>query len=74
MRKNEVLSLFGEKKSKQVLKMSQALGIKREAIYQWGEEIPELRAYQIERLLREGVLPIRGDAFPSEGEAEEGAK
>ena len=33
------------------------LNIKREAIYQWGDEIPELRAYQIEKLEREGLLP-----------------
>ena len=58
MTKNEALSKFGEKRAELVQRMAEMLNIKREAIYQWGNEIPELRAYQIEKLEREGLLPV----------------
>ncbi|MGL5292453.1 MAG: Cro/CI family transcriptional regulator [Aeromonas sp.] len=58
MTKNEALSKFGEKRAEQVRRMAEMLNIKREAIYQWGDEIPELRAYQIEKLERECLLPV----------------
>ncbi|MFM4808573.1 Cro/CI family transcriptional regulator [Aeromonas hydrophila] len=58
MTKNQALSKFGEKRAEQVQRMAEMLNIKREAIYQWGDEIPELRAYQIEKLEREGLLPV----------------
>jgi hypothetical protein len=31
--------------------LGEALGITREAIYQWGERVPPLRAYQIREIL-----------------------
>jgi len=31
--------------------LAEALGITREAVYQWGETVPPLRAYQIRDLL-----------------------
>lgn len=30
--------------------LASALGIKRQAVYQWGGEIPQLRQFEIERL------------------------
>jgi DNA-binding transcriptional regulator YdaS (Cro superfamily) len=30
--------------------LSRALGIRREAIYQWGEDVPVRRAYELERI------------------------
>lgn len=58
MTKSEALRKFGEKKAEQVQRMAQMLNIKREAIYQWGNIIPELRAFQIEKLERDGLLPV----------------
>lgn len=58
MTKSDALSKFGKKRAEQVQKMAEMLSIKREAIYQWGNEIPELRAYQIEKLERDGLLPV----------------
>jgi hypothetical protein len=52
MRTDHVLSLFDNNASE----LARVLGIKPQAIYQWGEKIPELRAYQ----LRER----RPDLFP----------
>lgn len=34
------------------LRLAAALGITRAAIYQWGETVPALRAYQIQELRR----------------------
>ncbi|MEA9438676.1 Cro/CI family transcriptional regulator [Aeromonas hydrophila] len=58
MTKDDALSKFGKKRAEQVQKMAEMLNIKREAIYQWGSEIPTLRAYQIERMERDGLLPV----------------
>ena len=33
--------------------LAEALGITREAVYQWGETVPPLRVYQIRDLLAE---------------------
>ncbi|WP_309266611.1 Cro/CI family transcriptional regulator [Aeromonas salmonicida] len=57
MTKNDALSKFGKKRAEQVQKMAEMLNIKREAIYQWGNEIPALRAYQIEKMELDGLLP-----------------
>jgi hypothetical protein len=43
MRKEHALSLFGNNASE----LARVLGIKPQAVYQWGECIPELRAYQL---------------------------
>ncbi|WP_429152453.1 Cro/CI family transcriptional regulator [Aeromonas veronii] len=58
MTKDDALSKFGKKRAEQVQKIAEMLNIKREAIYQWGSEIPTLRAYQIERMERDGLLPV----------------
>lgn len=45
MKKAEVIEYFGG-----VVKTAKALGITKGAVSQWGEQIPMLRAYQIERI------------------------
>lgn len=46
--------------------LSRALGIRREAIYQWGPEVPPRRAYELERitggLLKAPELPQQAPA------------
>ena len=46
MKKTTVIKMFGS-----ATKVGIALGITRMAVSNWGEDIPELRAYQVERLL-----------------------
>ncbi|AEG11079.1 hypothetical protein Sbal183_2498 [Shewanella baltica OS183] len=38
-------------------KLARALGINPASVSQWGDEVPELRAYQIERLT-DGALKV----------------
>lgn len=45
MKKNEAIGHFGS-----VVKLAEALGIKPQAVSQWGEHIPMRRAYEIERI------------------------
>ncbi|MCU8075866.1 Cro/CI family transcriptional regulator [Shewanella sp. SM29] len=45
MKTKDAISHFGNK-----LKLAEALSVTKSAISQWGEDVPELRAYQIERL------------------------
>ncbi|MFV0575969.1 MAG: Cro/CI family transcriptional regulator [Vibrio sp.] len=45
MRKSDVISYFGGK-----LKTAKALGISPASVTQWGEFVPESRAYQIEHI------------------------
>ncbi|QHI65490.1 Cro/CI family transcriptional regulator [Pseudomonas aeruginosa] len=47
MKMTEAITHFGSKK-----KLAQALGISPSAVTMWGESIPELRQYQIERLTK----------------------
>ena len=46
MKKDYVINLFGNQE-----KTAMALGLNQASISKWGEDIPELRAYQVERLL-----------------------
>ena len=46
MKTEDAIKAFGSPKE-----LAAALGITREAIYQWGDDVPELRAYQIRELL-----------------------
>ena len=46
MTKQEAISRFGSIKA-----LADVLGITREAIYQWGDVVPALRAYEIRDLL-----------------------
>ena len=62
MRTKDAILHFGNK-----LKLAQALEISKSAISQWGDEVPELRAYQIERLtggkLKAGVARLASPAL-----------
>lgn len=46
MRKSEVINYFGG-----VCKTATALGIKHPSVSEWPEIIPEVRAYQVEKIL-----------------------
>jgi len=61
MKKDEVIAEFGG-----VRKLADALGITREAVYQWPTTIPRLRQYEIREIL-EG----RGKVSPAETAAPE---
>jgi DNA-binding transcriptional regulator YdaS (Cro superfamily) len=52
MKKTDVLNFFGGTAATAV-----ALNIKSPSVSGWGEDVPELRAYQIERLTR-GELKV----------------
>jgi transcriptional repressor of cell division inhibition gene dicB len=52
MKTKQAISYFGNK-----LKLAKALNVSKSAISQWGDDVPELRAYQIERLTR-GALKV----------------
>lgn len=45
MTKKEAIAIFGSG-----VKLADALGIKPQAVYQWGDDIPELREHQIRKL------------------------
>ncbi|ATH82858.1 Cro/Cl family transcriptional regulator [Ectopseudomonas mendocina] len=47
MKTKSAADFFGSKK-----KLAEALGISPSAVTMWGDEVPELRQYQIERLTR----------------------
>ena len=46
MKTEDAIKQFGD-----VLGLANALGITRAAVYQWGDDVPPLRAYQIRELL-----------------------
>lgn len=46
MKTQDAISLFGSIKA-----LAKALGITQPAIYQWGENVPELRAFQIREIV-----------------------
>ncbi|ABX47947.1 Cro/Cl family transcriptional regulator [Shewanella sp. NKUCC05_KAH] len=52
MTKDDAVKFYGSQ-----TKLAQVLNIKPSAISQWGEDVPELRAYQIERLT-DGALKV----------------
>lgn len=47
MKTKQAADFFGSKK-----KLATALGISPSAVTMWGEDVPELRQYQIERLTK----------------------
>ncbi len=49
MNKQEAIDAFGS-----VTELADALGISREAIYQWGNKIPRGRSFEIMALLEQG--------------------
>lgn len=46
MKKDEAVALFGS-----AAKMARALGVTRQSINKWGDDVPPLRVYQIKELL-----------------------
>ncbi|MCS6126656.1 Cro/Cl family transcriptional regulator [Shewanella baltica] len=55
MKKSDVLKFFGGTAA-----TAAALNIKSPSVSGWGDEVPELRAYQIERLT-DGELKVHAD-------------
>ena len=47
MKTQDAVELFGGHKA-----LADALGIWPQAIYKWGENVPDLRRYQIEEIVR----------------------
>lgn len=45
MKTENAINYFGS-----ASKLAKALGISRHAIYQWGDDVPELRALQLEKM------------------------
>lgn len=60
MKTSDALKEFGGS----ARELAAALGITREAVYQWGETVPPLRAYQIRELLAERVKVGAGETAP----------
>jgi hypothetical protein len=61
MLKKEVIRQFAG-----VRKLADALGITREAIYQWPDVVPRLRQYEIREILAEREKFCETDTAPSE--------
>ncbi len=55
MKKTDAINYFGSS-----IKLAEALGLNKSAVSQWGEEVPELRAFQLERLT-DGELKVHAD-------------
>ncbi|MGI2147979.1 Cro/CI family transcriptional regulator [Shewanella baltica] len=55
MKKTDAINYFGSS-----IKLAEALGLNKSAVSQWGEEVPELRAFQLERLTG-GELKVHAD-------------
>jgi len=49
MTKDEAVRLLGSKSN-----VARALGISRQAVSAWGDEVPALRVYQIKEIVAEG--------------------
>lgn len=49
MTMDEAVAIFGSKR-----KLAEALGITEQAVYQWGDKVPELRLYQIREKMPQG--------------------
>jgi DNA-binding transcriptional regulator YdaS (Cro superfamily) len=45
-------------------KMARRLGIKPQAVYQWGGQIPELRKFQVDQVIASDSMP--GDSINQE--------
>lgn len=57
MKTKQAAEFFGSKK-----KLAAALGISPSAVTMWGEEVPELRQYQIERITKGKVKRVTDKA------------
>lgn len=48
MKKKDAIAVFGS-----ASELARALGIKRQSVSKWSEDVPELRAYQINEILEQ---------------------
>jgi len=62
MRKQEALDFFGNQS-----KLAASLGVTRQAVSQWGDDIPGLRALQIEEVTSGQLKADRRTVFKSAG-------
>lgn len=53
----EVIEYFGS-----VIKVAEALKIRRQAVYQWGEIVPESSSYELE-VITNGELRVMGSDY-----------
>jgi hypothetical protein len=60
MKTSEIIHEFNNS----VRELAGALGITREAVYQWGEDVPQLRAYQIKEILAKRAKVSHGETPP----------
>lgn len=65
MKTDAAIGLFNNS----VRELADALGITTAAIYQWGEEVPDLRAYQIRDIVAARPKLGAGDTAPLHQEA-----
>jgi hypothetical protein len=68
MKTRDAIELFGGMgRGGGVRQLARALNISVQAVYLWGDDVPPLRSYQIEKLLseREGLAGVSQDGcFP----------
>lgn len=64
MKTKSAADFFGSKK-----KLAEALGISPSAVTMWGDDVPDLRQYQIERLTRGKVKRVTTANPPAQAEA-----
>lgn len=64
MKKSTAIHLFGS-----IPELARLLGITPHAIYQWGEEVPPLRAFQIKELAGQKGIPIPHSPHPEQEHA-----
>lgn len=57
MKKVTAINYFGS-----AAKLAKALGISKSAVSLWGDQIPELRAYQLERITNGELLVVEEHA------------
>jgi len=55
MMKQEAIDAFGS-----IRKLAEAIDVTEQAVHQWGENVPELRGYQIRVILAERAIEERG--------------
>ena len=56
MKTTEAIHLFGN-----IANLARALNISVQAVYQWGDTVPELRTYQIRDMIASGAISGDGD-------------
>lgn len=64
MKKALVINHFGS-----VSALAEALGINTAAIYQWGDDVPRLRAYEIERITNGELRVADSSQAPAQAKA-----